>query len=119
MKNDNRKDNFIYFDNQASTPVDPRVCERMLPYLSEIYGNPHSNDHYFGWGAKKAVDAARRDVASLLNADADEVVFTSGAPSNIHAFCRLQEPQKSKALRFPTSPPLPKDLLKLNNLFLH
>jgi len=79
MKNDNRKDNFIYFDNQASTPVDPRVCERMLPYLSEIYGNPHSNDHYFGWGAKKAVDAARRDVASLLNADADEVVFTSGA----------------------------------------
>lgn len=79
MKNNTEANGFIYLDNQATTPVDERVGARMLPYLSEIYGNPHSNDHYFGWGAKKAVDAARRDVASLIGADADEIVFTSGA----------------------------------------
>lgn len=72
-------DKFIYLDNHATTPVDARVRARMLPYLDETYGNPHSNDHYFGWGAKKAVDAARRDIAALIGADADEVVFTSGA----------------------------------------
>lgn len=72
-------DNFIYLDNQATTPVDERVIERMLPYLRETYGNPHSNDHYFGWGSKRAVDTARGQIASLLNVDSDEIIFTSGA----------------------------------------
>lgn len=72
-------DNFIYLDNQATTPVDERVIECMLPYFRETYGNPHSNDHYFGWGSKRAVDTARRQIASLLNVDSDEIIFTSGA----------------------------------------
>lgn len=71
--------NFVYLDNQATTPVDERVIERMLPYFRETYGNPHSNDHYFGWESKRAVDAARRQIASILNVDSDEIIFTSGA----------------------------------------
>jgi len=70
---------FIYFDNQATTPVDKHVSARMIPYLQELYGNSHSNDHYIGWKSKQAVDAARSSVATFINADADEIVFTSGA----------------------------------------
>ncbi|MGE0108958.1 MAG: cysteine desulfurase family protein [Bdellovibrionales bacterium] len=69
----------IYLDNQASTPVLPHVREAMLPFLGELFGNPHSNDHFFGWTAKKAVDDARNKIASFVQADADEIVFTSGA----------------------------------------
>ena len=69
----------VYLDNHATTPLDPRVLEEMLPYLSGKFGNPASRSHSFGWDAGRAVDLARDRVARLLNAAADEIVFTSGA----------------------------------------
>lgn len=69
----------IYADYQATTPVDPRVVERMAPYWNESFGNPHSSDHAVGWRADKAVQGAAESVAALIGADADEIVFTSGA----------------------------------------
>ena len=69
----------IYMDYQATTPADPRVVEAMQPYWSELYGNPHSADHAFGWSADAAVETSRRHIAALIGADADEIVFTSGA----------------------------------------
>lgn len=69
----------IYADYQATTPVDPRVLERMAPYWNEAFGNPHSSDHATGWRADKAVRTAAESVAELIGADADEIIFTSGA----------------------------------------
>jgi cysteine desulfurase len=69
----------IYLDYQASTPVDPRVLEAMLPYFAEHYGNPHSESHVYGQNAMAAIEAARADVARLIRADPREIVFTSGA----------------------------------------
>jgi cysteine desulfurase len=69
----------IYLDNQASTPVDPRVLEAMLPYFTIDYGNPHSESHVYGHRAMAAIDAARGEVAALIHADPREIVFTSGA----------------------------------------
>lgn len=69
----------IYMDNHATTRVDPRVVEAMLPYFSERYGNPGSINHAFGWEAQEAVDAARETLALAIGARAKEIVFTSGA----------------------------------------
>lgn len=69
----------IYLDYSATTPVDPRVAAKMIPYLTEHYGNPASRSHPYGWTAEKAVEEARNDVAKLVNADPREIVWTSGA----------------------------------------
>jgi len=69
----------IYLDYSATTPVDPRVAEKMIPYLVEKFGNPASRSHAFGWEAEKAVEEAREQVAALVNCDPKEIVWTSGA----------------------------------------
>ena len=69
----------IYLDYHATTPVDPRVLDAMLPYFTQRFGNPASRQHSLGWDAQKAVDAAREQVAGLIDASAGEIVFTSGA----------------------------------------
>jgi cysteine desulfurase len=69
----------LYLDYHATTPVDPRVLAEMLPYFCERFGNPHSKQHAWGWQARDAVEAARAQVAALVNARPSEIVFTSGA----------------------------------------
>ncbi len=69
----------IYLDYNATTPADPRVVEAMLPFFSEHFGNPSSAGHSWGWAAKKAVDTGRAEIAGLLDATPEEIVFTSGA----------------------------------------
>lgn len=69
----------IYLDYHATTPVDPRVLEVMLPYFTETFGNPASSSHVWGWKAQEAVEESRRRVAALISASAREIVFTSGA----------------------------------------
>ncbi|BFG77366.1 IscS subfamily cysteine desulfurase [Paraburkholderia terrae] len=69
----------IYMDYSATTPVDPRVVEKMVPYLYERFGNPASRSHSYGWDAEEAVETARRHVAALLHADPREIIWTSGA----------------------------------------
>lgn len=69
----------VYFDYQATTPLDPRVLDAMLPYLQESFGNPHSRSHPYGWDAEDAVEKARAQVAALIGADPKEIIFTSGA----------------------------------------
>ena len=69
----------IYLDYSATTPVDPRVAAKMIPWLTEHFGNPASRSHAYGWDAEQAVEDAREQVAALVNADAKEIIWTSGA----------------------------------------
>lgn len=69
----------IYMDYSSTTPVDPRVAEKMIPFITEDFGNPASRSHPYGWTAEKAVENARKEVAKLVNADPREIIWTSGA----------------------------------------
>ncbi len=74
----------VYLDYSATTPVDHRVVDKMVPYLNEKFGNPASRSHAYGWAAEEAVEEARAQVAALVNCDAKEIVFTSGATESIN-----------------------------------
>ena len=74
----------IYLDYSATTPVDPRVVQKMIPYLTDHFGNPASRSHAFGWETEAAVEEARKEVAALVNCDSRELVWTSGATEAIN-----------------------------------
>jgi len=90
----------IYFDHQATTPVDPNVLEAMSPFMREEFGNPHSSDHILGWRASQAIDSALGKLATLIGADTDELIFTSGATeANNLAILGLARGQEQSSTR--------------------
>jgi len=95
----NREGRAIYLDSQATTPLDPRALDAMLPYLTGMHGNPHSKTHAYGWESADIVETARGQVASLIGADAKEIIFTSGATESnnmaIKGVARFYQPQKN------------------------
>lgn len=92
-----KKHRTIYLDFQSTTPLDPEVLNSMLPYMVQMFGNPHSKTHAYGWEAEKGVENARAQIADLINADPKEIIFTSGATeSNNLALKGLAEFYKDK-----------------------
>ena len=79
MSNFTDTDNMIYLDYQSTTPCDPQVIDKMMPYFKQEFGNPHSRNHKFGWTAEEACEKARAQIAQLIKADPREIVYTSGA----------------------------------------
>lgn len=93
-------DNTIYFDFQATTPVDPRVFEAMAPYFCTQFGNPHSSEHSMGWQAAEAIEGSKANVSNLICSDPDEIIFTSGATeSNNLALIGLSKRRPDKRNR--------------------
>ena len=79
IKGKQREGRSVYLDNAATSPLDFRVLDAMMPYLTQQFGNPHSRSHMYGWEAEKAVENGRTNIASLINAEPKEIIFTSGA----------------------------------------
>ncbi len=79
IKGQSQQGRAVYLDVQATSPLDPRVLDKMMPYMTHNYGNPHSRTHSYGWDADKAVERAREQVAELISANPKEIMFTSGA----------------------------------------
>ena len=103
----------IYLDNQSTTPTDPQVLEKMIPFFHAKPGNPHSDGHQFGKEAMEAVDVARRQVANIVGGDPREIIFTSGATeSNNLALKGAAQFQKSKRKQIITTQTEHKCVLK-------